>query len=45
MDNLFNLYKLFGALYQAETLAHGVAQTNNRGLPLSIIQKEEKNRD
>jgi hypothetical protein len=45
MDNLFNSHKLFGTLYQAEVLAHGVAWTNGRGLPLSIIQKEEKNRD
>jgi hypothetical protein len=29
--------------YQAEALAHDVARTHNRGLPLSIIQKEEKN--
>ena len=43
MDNLFNSHKLFGALYQAEALACGVARTNGRGLPSSIIQKERKN--
>ncbi len=43
MDNLFTSHKLFGTLYQAEALAHGVARTNGRGLPSSIIQKEEKN--
>ena len=43
MDNLFNSHKLFGTLYQAEALAHGVARTNGRGLPSSAIQKEEKN--
>ncbi len=43
MDNLFNSHKLFGALYQAEALVHGVARTNGRGLPSSIIQREERN--
>jgi hypothetical protein len=43
MDNLFNLQKLFGALYIVEALAHGVARTNGRGLPPIIIQWEEKN--
>jgi hypothetical protein len=43
MDNLFNLQKLFSALYIAEVLAHGVARTNGCGLPSSIIQREEKN--
>jgi hypothetical protein len=43
MDHLFNLQKLFSALYIAEALAHGVAKTNSHGLPPSIIQREEKN--
>ena len=43
MDNLFNLQKLFSALYIVEVLAHSVARTNGRGLPPSIIQREEKN--
>jgi hypothetical protein len=43
MDNLLNSHKLFSTLYQAEALAHGVARMNGRGLPSSIIQKEEKN--
>jgi hypothetical protein len=38
MDNLFNLQKLFSALYIAQALAHGVARTNGRGIPPSIIQ-------
>ncbi len=45
MDNLFNSQKLFTALHIAEALAHGVACTNGRGVPPSIIQKEEKNKD
>ena len=43
MDNLFNSHKLFSALYLAQALAHGVARTNGRGIPPSIIQQEEKN--
>jgi len=43
MDNLFNSKKLYEALYRTEALAHGVARTNGRGIPPSIIQKEEKN--
>ncbi len=43
MDNLFNLQKLFTALYLAQALAHGVARTNGHGIPPSIIQREEKN--
>ena len=43
MDNLFNSHKLFSALYLAQALAHGVARTNGRGIPPSIIQREEKN--
>jgi hypothetical protein len=43
MDNLFNSQKLFSALYLAQALAHGVARTNGRGIPPSIIQREEKN--
>ena len=43
MDNLFNSKKLYEALYRTEALAHGVACTNGRGTPPSIIQKEEKN--
>ncbi len=42
MDNLFNSHKLFGPLYQAEALVHGVARTNSHGVSSSIIQKEEK---
>ncbi len=38
MDNLFNLKKLYTALYMAECLAHGIAQTSGRGIPPSIIQ-------
>ena len=45
MDNLFNSQKLFTALHTAEALAHGVARANGRGVPPSIIQKEEKNKD
>ena len=45
MDNLFNSEKLFTALHIAESLAHGVARTSGRGVPPSIIQREEKNRD
>jgi hypothetical protein len=45
MDNFFNSQKLFTALLIAEALAHGVARTNGRGVPPSIIQKEEKNKD
>jgi hypothetical protein len=33
------------ALHIAEVLAHGVACTNGCGVPPSIIQKEEKNKD
>jgi hypothetical protein len=43
MDNLFNSQKLFTALYLAKALGHGVARTNGRGIPPSVIQKEEKN--
>jgi hypothetical protein len=45
MDNLFNSVKLFQALYQAKALAHGVGRTSGRGVPPSVIQKEEKNKD
>jgi len=45
MDNLFNSVKMYHALYRADALAHGVARTNGRGVPMAIIQKEEKNRD
>jgi hypothetical protein len=43
MDNLFNSQKLFTALHRTQALAHGVARTNGRGIPPSIIQWEEKN--
>ena len=43
MDNLFNSRKLFTALYIAKALGHGVARTDGRGLPPSVIQKVEKN--
>jgi hypothetical protein len=43
MDNLFNSHKLFTALYQAKALAHGVVRPHGRGVPPSIVQKEEKN--
>ena len=43
MDNLFNSVKLFTGLYQVEALAHRVARTHGRGLPPSVIQKEEPN--
>ena len=36
--------KLYTALYMAECLAHGVAQTSGCGIPPSIIQREEKNK-
>ena len=42
MDNHFNSYKLFAALYCASTLAHGVVRTSGRGFPSSIQQNEEK---
>jgi hypothetical protein len=45
MDNLFNSVKLFQALYLAKALAHGVARTSGCGVPPSVIQKEEKNKD
>jgi hypothetical protein len=45
MDNLFDSQKLFMALHIAEALEHGFACTNGRGVPPSIIQKEEKNKD
>ena len=45
MDNLFNSQKLYTALYITETLGHGVARTSGRGVPLSVIQREEKNKD
>ncbi len=35
--------KRFAGLYQVEALAHGVAQTHGRGVPPSVIQKEEPN--
>ena len=38
MYNLFNSQKLFTALHIAETLAHDVACTNERGVPPPIIQ-------
>ncbi len=44
MDNLFNSKKLYTALYMAQCLAHGVVRTSGRGLPPSIIQREEKNK-
>jgi hypothetical protein len=43
MDNLYNLVKLFTALYREHALAHGVARTHGRGLPDAVIQREEKN--
>ncbi len=45
IDNRFNSVKLYHALYRAEALAHGVPQTNGCGIPMSIIQKEAKNKD
>ena len=44
MDNLYNSVKLFQGLYRVEALAHGVARTNGRGLPPSIIQREDTNK-
>ena len=44
MDNLFNSLKLYHTLYRAEALAHDVAWTNGHGVPMVIIQKEEKQR-
>ena len=44
MDNLFNSLKLYHTLYRAKALAHDVAQTNGHGVPMVIIQKEEKQR-
>ena len=43
MDNLFNLQKLFVALYRVNALAHGVMRTSGRGFPPSAKQEEEKN--
>ncbi len=37
MDNLFNSKKLDEALYRTEALAHGVARTNGRSIPPSIV--------
>jgi hypothetical protein len=45
VDNLLNSEMLFTALHIAESLAHGVARTSGHGVPPSIIQREEKNRD
>jgi hypothetical protein len=45
MDNLFNSAKLYHALYTAEALAHGVVWTHGQGVPASIIQTKEKNKD
>ena len=42
---LFNSQKLYTALYQAETLAHGVSRTHGRGFPPLIIQLEVKNKN
>lgn len=43
MDNLYNLRKLFTAGYREKVLMAGVCRTNGRGIPPSVIQKEEKN--
>ena len=43
MDNLFNSWKLFTALYLTKSLGHGVVRTTGRGLPPSVRQLEEKN--
>jgi len=43
MDNLFNSRKLYSALHMANALTHGVARTTGRGIPPSVVQKEEKN--
>ena len=43
MDNIFNLRKLFTALYLAKALAHGAVCTSGRGLPASVLQVEDKN--
>ncbi len=45
MNSLFNSLKLYHTHYRAKALAHGVAWSNGRGMPIAIIQKEEKNRD
>jgi hypothetical protein len=44
MDNLYNSVKLFNGMYRVEALVHGVAWTNGRGLPPSIVQREEKSK-
>ena len=43
MDNLFNLQKLFAALYRVNALAHGVMRTSGSGFPPSAKQEEKKN--
>ncbi len=43
MDNLFDSWKLFPALYSAKCLAHGVVRMSGRGLPPSVSQLEGKN--
>jgi len=43
MDNLFNCWKLFTALYLAKSLGHGVTRTTGRGFPPLVRQLEEKN--
>ncbi len=43
MDNLYNLVKLFKALYREHALAHRVARTHGRLLPDAVIQRVEEN--
>jgi len=45
MNSLFNSLKLHHTHYRTKALAHGVAWSNERGIPIVIIQKKRKNRD
>ena len=44
MDNLFNSVALYKAAYEEKALMHGVCRTNGRGLPQTVIQREEKSK-
>lgn len=42
MDNLYNLIALTCASHQEKAMIDGMAQLNGKGIPLEVIQKEEK---
>ena len=44
LDNLYNSLKFTKVAYKEKCLVHGVVRTHQRGLPSSVIQKEEKSR-